>query len=175
MVGLLRGDLGFPHRGFPENVEKMVLKGAERRKVRAGLVLPPANFSENQAKLSAEWGVEISPEMAMSSLMYPKVFSDFMQRRKNKGLLLRYLPTPVYFYAMKTNQAFTMTVPATLAPELTKDEAIAGASVNIRVELKRVGPLANKCRNVIFSVSVDGSGNSGAAHFRQRQHCRLRI
>ena len=44
VVGLLRGDLGFPHRGFPENVEKMVLKGTEKRKIRAGLVLPPANF-----------------------------------------------------------------------------------------------------------------------------------
>ena len=94
----------------------------------------------------------------MSSLMYPKVFSDFLcSAARDKGLLLRYLPTPVYFYAMKANQALTMTVPATLAPELTKDEAIAGSSVDIRVELKRVGPLAKKCRNVIFSVCVDGS------------------
>ena len=157
VVGLLRGDLGFPHRGFPESVEKMVLKGAERRKVRAGLVLPPADFSDNCAKLSTEWGVDISPEMGMSSLMYPKVFSDFMQRRKDKGLLLRYLPTPVYFYAMKTGQAFTMTVPACFAPELTKGEAVAAAAMDIRVELKRVGPLAKKCRNVVFSVSADGS------------------
>ena len=97
--------------------------------------------------------------MGMSSLMYPKVFSDFMQRRKDKGLLLRYVPTPVYFYAMKTGQTFTMTVPASLAPELTKggDKASTDASVDIRVELKRVGPLAKKCRNVVFSVSANGS------------------
>ena len=27
VVGLIKGDLGFPHRGFPEHVEKMILKG----------------------------------------------------------------------------------------------------------------------------------------------------
>ena len=33
VVGLLRGDLGFPHRGFPQPVEDAILKGAARRTV----------------------------------------------------------------------------------------------------------------------------------------------
>jgi pyruvate carboxylase len=69
VVGLMRGDLGFPHRGFPESVEKMILKGSEKRTVRAGLVLPPADFEANCAALSKEWGVPMSKEMGMSSLM----------------------------------------------------------------------------------------------------------
>jgi pyruvate carboxylase len=154
VVGLMKGDLGFPHRGFPESVEKMILKGGEKRTKRAGLVLPPANFDENCRRLSEEWGVSISPEMGMSSLMYPKVFSDFMQARKKKGLLLRYLPTPVYFYAMKAGQKFTMCVPVALAAEVTKEEKgdKSGFEV-VEVMLKRVGPLARKCRIVVFSIN----------------------
>ena len=79
-----------------------------------------------------------------------------MQRRKDKGLLLRYVPTPVY-YAMKTGQTFTMTVPAS-SPQSSPggDKALRRLSRH-RVELKRVGPLAKKCRNVVFSVSANGS------------------
>lgn len=154
VVSLMRGDLGFPHRGFPKSIEKMILKGSEKRTQRAGLVLPPANFEENRRHLSEEWGVPISPEMGMSSLMYPKVFSDFMKRRKEKGLLLRYLPTPVYFYAMKVGQKFTISVPATLAAELTKEDTKEKLGFeDVDIALKRVGPLARKCRTVVFSIN----------------------
>lgn len=30
VVGLMKGDLGFPHRGFPETIEAAILKGAGR-------------------------------------------------------------------------------------------------------------------------------------------------
>jgi pyruvate carboxylase len=83
------------------------------------------------------------------------VFSDFMQRRKDIGLLLRYLPTPVYFYAMKAGQGFTMTVPRSLAPELTKaaEASTEEGMEEVSVVLKRVGPLQKKCRTVVFSIN----------------------
>jgi pyruvate carboxylase len=55
VVGLLKGELGFPHRGFPKAVEDLVLKGAAKLTIRAGLVLPPVDFEKNIAELSAKW------------------------------------------------------------------------------------------------------------------------
>lgn len=143
-------------------VEKAILKGATKRDQRAGLTLPPVDFEANLAKLNAEWcgeggflGERISPEQAMSSLMYPKVFSDYMKRRRAKGRLLRYLPTPVYFYSMRPGQSFTMAVPTAYLLDVTKvassDEKMESYSVTI--ELKRVCPLKDGKRKVIFSVN----------------------
>ena len=47
--------------------------GTPKRTVRAGLVLPPANFETYLAGLSSKWGRAISQEEGMSSLMYPQV------------------------------------------------------------------------------------------------------
>jgi pyruvate carboxylase len=153
VVGLLKGDLGFPHRGFPQPVEDAILKGAARRTVRAGLVLPPADFVAYSEGLSKKWGRAITPEEGMSSLMYPQVFADFMARREQKGLLLKYLPTPVYLYGLLPGESFTMTsVPVAAA----KDANVVGAeaAVDITVTLKRVGPLrGGNMRTVLFSVN----------------------
>ncbi len=50
----------------------------------------------------------------MSSLMYPKVFSDFMKRQQSKGgALIRSVPTPVYLHGMLPGGAgFSLTLPA---------------------------------------------------------------
>jgi pyruvate carboxylase len=159
VVGLLRGDLGFPHRGFPAAVEEAILKGAKRRMERAGLVLPPADFAAHIAGLSAKWGRPITPEESMSSLMYPQVFADFMARREKKGSLLRYLPTPVYLYGMVPGDTFVMHVPLALAQHSARCHLDGGAPssdapVAVTVEMKRVGPLkAGSLRTVVLAVN----------------------
>lgn len=154
VVGLIMGDLGFPHRGFPAALEQTILKGRQKRTIRAGLTLPPADFDANIKSLSEKLGVPITPEQGMSSLMYPKVFADYIGRQKAKGALLRYLPTPVYFYAMTPTQKFSMTVPSHLAKDALKcngpDEA---GFVQINVQLLRVSPLKENHRTVIFLVN----------------------
>lgn len=80
---------GFPHRGFPLEVEELVLKakGISKLTVRPGLGLPPADFVENLRQLRSQWGPTLSAEQAMSSLLYPKVFADYMARTAKKGWL----------------------------------------------------------------------------------------
>ena len=170
VVGLLRGDLGFPHRGFPAAVEAAILKGTPKRTIRAGLQLPKADFDANCQKLSITWNQAITPEMGMSSIMYPGVFKDFMQRRAALGLTLRYLPTPVYFYAMQVGQSFTMQVPQTLVGEVlrqaatdkfdvvtSKGDEIGAPTTRVTITLRGVGPLKDSMRTVSFAVSgADG-------------------
>jgi pyruvate carboxylase len=57
VVGLLKGDIGMPHRGFPKAVEDLVLRGAAKLTVRAGLQLPPVDCEKNIATLRTQWGV----------------------------------------------------------------------------------------------------------------------
>lgn len=59
VVGLMKGDLGFPHRGFPAALTALVLKGntATKLSTRAGLVLPPVDFQKNIEALTAKFGV----------------------------------------------------------------------------------------------------------------------
>lgn len=153
VVGLLKGDLGFPHKGFPQNVEDAILKGTPRRTVRAGLALAPADFTAHLEGLGKRWGRTISPEEGMSSLMYPQVFTDFMTRREQKGLLLKRLPTPVYLYGLLPGESFTMSsVPASEV----KDALVscAGASADVCITLKRIGPLkGGNVRSILFTVN----------------------
>jgi pyruvate carboxylase len=157
----MKGDLGFPHRGFPIEVENAILKGAKKREIRAGLVLPPADFNANIAALNAKWcggegfpGESISPEQAMSSLMYPAVFADYMKRRRAKGRVLQYLPTPVYLYAMAPGDAFTMTMPSSVVADVAKaSPAGSGDLCEVAVELRRVCPLKDGKRKVIFAIN----------------------
>jgi len=170
VVGLLRGELGFPHRGFPAEVERLVLKGGAISKltVRPGLGLAAVDLQAYRAALMAQWGPTVSEEQAMSSLMYPKVFSDFMGRQRLKGPLLPQLPTLVYLYGLQPGQQFTMTVPrgsishlllnppASLAASLTTDDE---EPLSVRVDLQRVGPLQRGRRAVAFQVAVFHNGN----------------
>ena len=153
VVGLLKGELGFPHRGFPAAVEAAILKGSPKLTIRAGLALPPIDFQENIKDLSKKFQTEISPEQGMSSIMYPKVFSDYMTRLKAKSRLLRYLPSPVYLYAMEPGQKFTMNVPSTFANEVIHEFTPSSETTEVTIELRRVGPLKSGKRNIVFSVN----------------------
>lgn len=159
VVGLMKGELGFPHRGFPALVEQAILKGAPKLSVRAGLALPSADFEANRAALSTAFGTEISPEQAMSSLMYPKVFSDFMKRQQSRGgALLRLLPSPVYFYGLLPGQTFSLTAPAALAAAglgvgVGAESASPFEGVAVTVELKRVSALKEGKRSVVWAVN----------------------
>eukprot|EP01036_Dinobryon_divergens_P026089 gene26088-34697_t len=164
VVGLMRGELGFPHRGFPLEVEELVLKakGISKLTVRPGLGLPPADFVENLRQLRSQWGPTLSAEQAMSSLLYPKVFADYMARTAKKGPLLRYLPTTAYLYGLLPGQCFRMLVPSALAARhlfvKTESSASSEAEVEASVELLRVGPVQKSKRTVYFRVSLsDGS------------------
>ena len=176
VVGLMKGDLGFPHRGFPAVIEKAILKGDAKRSTRAGLTLPPEDFDDNIAKLSAKWGNgnTLSAEEGMSSLMYPKVFDDYMKAKITKGNLIRYLPTPVYFYGMRPGDTFNMTLPpGGMIKELGDFDEVpfeGPAGINVQITLDRVCPLKDRHRNVIFRVNgkeqhVNIKDNSGSFVF----------
>jgi pyruvate carboxylase len=156
VVGLFRGDLGFPHLGFPAEVERAVLRGniSEKRTVRAGLTLPSEDLVANVAALSQKYGYPLTPEEGMSSIMYPKVFADYMKRQEEKGgELLRHLPSPVYFHGMKPGQEFTMKVPASLAGDVCEVPEGSSDSLSVSVKLDRIAPMKKGHRELSFTIN----------------------
>ncbi|ESY73989.1 pyruvate carboxylase [Mesorhizobium sp. M0051] len=101
VVSMLRGDLGQSPGGWPEKLQKKVLKGDKPIKVRPGSLLKPADLKANRKEIEAKLERKLSEFEFASWLMYPKVFTDFAGAQETYGPV-SVLPTPTYFYGMKS-------------------------------------------------------------------------
>jgi len=99
VVGFFAGDLGQPPGGFPQALQKKVLKGKEALTERPGSYLKDVDLEAERAKVAEEVGHEIDDYRLASYLMYPKVFTDFEKTQELYGPT-EVLPTPVYFYGL---------------------------------------------------------------------------
>ncbi|MBE3639129.1 pyruvate carboxylase [Mangrovicoccus algicola] len=100
VIDMMKGNLGQPPGGFPAGIVAKVLKGEAPNTERPGLHLPPVDLEAERAKLAEQFGVEIDDEDLNGSLMYPKVFADYMARHETYGPV-RTLPTRTFFYGME--------------------------------------------------------------------------
>ena len=85
IVSYFEGMMGQPEGGFPEKLSKLVLKGKEPIKCRPGELLPPENFSEVKKMLQGKHGLNGTDEEAVSYVMYPKVFEDYLKSIQEEG------------------------------------------------------------------------------------------
>ena len=100
VVQMLRGDLGQSPGGWPEPLQKKVLKGETPITVRPGSLLEAADLTAESTKLEESTGRTIDDTDLASYLMYPKVFLDFDKAQQRYGPT-SVLPTPVYFYGLE--------------------------------------------------------------------------
>jgi pyruvate carboxylase len=107
VVQLLRGELGQPYGGFPEALQRKVLKGAVPLTRRAGAELVPVDLEAERARLQQRLPRAVTEEELASSLMYPRVFEDYARERLLYGDPA-ILPTPVFFYGMEPGQEITI-------------------------------------------------------------------
>jgi len=107
VVRLFHGDVGQPHGGFPQQLQRKVLKGAEPRKHRAGEELPPADFAQLRLEANARAARLVTDQQFASYLMYPSVFTEYAaDRRRFSDVAI--LPTPVFFYGMQPGQEISV-------------------------------------------------------------------
>jgi pyruvate carboxylase len=100
VVQMMRGDLGRPEGGWPEGIQKKVLKGQKPLATRPGAALPPLDLAAERKKLDEKLGRPATDTQFASYLMYPKVFLDYARDRAAYGDCAM-LPTPVFFYGME--------------------------------------------------------------------------
>ena len=109
VVSMMRGELGCPPDGFPEALQKKVLQGEKPIQGRPGEHLPPVDLSAARTEIEKQVGRAISePELA-SSLMYPKVFRDYAEHRRQHGDV-SVLPTPVFFNGLKDGEEVSVEI-----------------------------------------------------------------
>ena len=103
VVQMMRGDLGQPPGGWPEALQKKILKGQKPITVRPGSLLEPADLEAERAAAAEKAGTEIDDKALASYLMYPKVFTDFAHAANTYGPV-SVLPTPVFFYGLPVGE-----------------------------------------------------------------------
>ena len=111
VVELFRGEMGQPPGGFPEALQRKVLKGETPMTARPGSVLPPLDLEAERAEAERKARRHISDRELASYLMYPKVFADYAKHRRRYGPVA-VLPTPVFFYGMTPGQEISVDIEA---------------------------------------------------------------
>ena len=101
VIEFFRGDLGQPVGGFPEALQKKVLKGEKPLTERPGASLAPVDLIAERKMVEELVDYKITDAELASHLMYPQVFKDYMARRADYGDL-SVLPTDVFFYGIET-------------------------------------------------------------------------
>lgn len=109
VVEMLRGDLGQPPGGWPEALQKKVLKGEKPSTERPGSLIPAADLAAERATVEEKLGRNINDQDFTSYLMYPKVYTDFAQANWKYGPV-SVLPTTNFFYGMQVGDEITVTI-----------------------------------------------------------------
>lgn len=109
VVSLFRGELGQSHQGFPEALQKKILKGEEPLSDRPGATLPAVDFSAAREQAEARVGRPINDQELSSYLLYPKVFEDYAVHQRTYADVSK-LPTPVFFYGLKPQEEVSVQI-----------------------------------------------------------------
>ncbi|MBL1405032.1 MAG: pyruvate carboxylase [Rhizobiales bacterium] len=140
VVDMMRGSLGQPPGGWPEGIQKKVLKGEEPITTRPGASMAPTDIEATRAELSKELsGFKVDDEDLCGYLMYPKVFLDYMGRHRTYGPV-RALPTHAFFYGMEVGEEITASI---------------GTGINLEIRLQAIGD-TNEAGDVKLFFELNG-------------------
>ena len=103
VVAFFHGDVGQPHGGFPKDLQRKVLKGREPLTERPGKTLDPVDLGAARAEAERKLHRHITDDELASYLMYPRVFLDYAEHRRQYSDL-SVLPTPAFFYGPEVGE-----------------------------------------------------------------------
>jgi len=109
VVQMMHGDLGRPEGGWPEGIQKKVLKDKKPLATRPGANMAPLDLAVERKKLDEKLGRPATDTQFASYLMYPKVFLDYARDRDAYGDCA-ILPTPVFFYGMEPGEEVSVDI-----------------------------------------------------------------
>jgi pyruvate carboxylase len=110
VVGFFQGDIGIPPGGFPEELQRVILKDRPALSVPVAETLPPVDFErvradlQNELRTLGEPGTPVVTDRdILAYLMYPRVFLDFEKVRLQYSDLSP-VPTDVFFYGLEPGE-----------------------------------------------------------------------
>lgn len=103
IVSYFEGMMGQPHGGFPEKLQKLVLKDKPAITCRPGELLPPEDFDGIRKHLVEDLGLEGTDREVISYVMYPKVFEDYHKSLETDGNF-RYMGSDIFFHGLAVGE-----------------------------------------------------------------------
>ena len=102
-----RGDLGQPYGGFPEKIQKIVLKDEKPYTERPNAHMEPIDFDKEFAEFEKTFkeglGRDLDITDFLSYKLYPKVFTDAYNHHVEFGSVIN-IPTKNFFYGMQPGE-----------------------------------------------------------------------
>ncbi|WP_409253573.1 pyruvate carboxylase [Bacillus sp. SCS-153A] len=103
VIELFEGYLGQPYGGFPENLQRVILKGKEPITVRPGELLDDVDFDKLKEQLFKDLDRQVTSFDAIAYALYPKVFMEYNQVVDAFGDI-SVLDTPTFLYGMRLGE-----------------------------------------------------------------------
>ncbi len=109
VVEFFRGEMGQPYGGFPEALQRKVLKDEAPLKDRPGAVLEPVDLEAERAELGKKLRRKADDKALASHLMYPAVYEGFAKHHRQYNDV-SVIPTPTFFYGPNVGEEVQMDI-----------------------------------------------------------------
>lgn len=159
-VAYFKGMMGQPMGGFPEKLQKLVLKGEEPITCRPGEMLPPEDFDQIKNHLIENCKIDPSEQDIISYALYPDVFEAYLKYVKENGDLSR-MGSDIFFHGLAEGE--------TCEVEIAEGKTLI-------VQLLEIGKLDSQGnRTLVFEVDgnrrdikiKDKSSNAGTGSYEE--------
>ncbi|MPQ31741.1 pyruvate carboxylase [Clostridium estertheticum] len=99
VVSYFKGMMGQPMGGFPEKLQKLVLKGEEPITGRPGELLPDEDFNMVEKHLIEKFNITPTKKDILSYSLYPDVFDNYIKYIQEYGDLSR-IGSDIFFHGL---------------------------------------------------------------------------
>ncbi|CAN5542263.1 pyruvate carboxylase [soil metagenome] len=106
---MFKGDLGQPPGGFPKELQKIILKDEKPYTDLPNAHLSPIDFLKEYDEFQKKYDNYQSFLDFLSYKFYPKVFDEYYQFKTKHGDVSM-IPTPAFFYGMKSNEEILVNI-----------------------------------------------------------------
>lgn len=128
------GEIGQPEGGFPERLQRIILKDKQPFSDRPNKHLPPIDFDKDFEAFKVQFGNDLNICDFLSYKFYPKVFEAYIKFYRQYGDV-SIVPTPLFLYGMKVGEDTTI--------EIAKGKTLL-------IRLLSVGPVDEKGNRTVF-------------------------
>ena len=109
VIELFEGYLGQPYGGFPEDLQKVILKDRQPITVRPGDLLENIDIEKEREALCTKYDRLMTTQDALAHVLYPKVFEQYMQtfdQFENVSVL----DTPTFLHGLRLGEEIEVTI-----------------------------------------------------------------
>lgn len=109
VIEFFQGYLGQPVGGFPEELQKAILKEREAITVRPGELLEAVDFDAIKKELDEKYNRDMTHQDVLAYVLYPKVFEQYMTTYDQFGNV-SVLDTPTFLHGLRLGEEIEVTI-----------------------------------------------------------------